>query len=100
MSLSRSSDSNSVKDVSHSSPEGRSRRSQDASDEVAAVILNALSGIRYGTVVIKIHDGDVTQIDRTTRLQIPKKSQLPAEPQEIVRLDEAKVCLRGFLSLP
>ncbi|WP_242731679.1 YezD family protein [Bacillus altitudinis] len=46
-------------------------------------ILSALKGIEYGSVVITIHNGQITQIDTT------EKTRFPAH-QENLRIQKAK----------
>ncbi|MFP7347485.1 YezD family protein [Bacillus safensis] len=46
-------------------------------------ILSALKGIDYGSVVITIHNGHITQVDTT------KKTRFPAH-QENIRVQQGK----------
>lgn len=46
-------------------------------------ILSALKGIEYGSVVITIHNGQITQVDTT------EKTRFPAY-QENLRIQKAK----------
>lgn len=44
-------------------------------------ILDQVSGLQYGQVIITVHDGRIVQIDRTerTRYDNPGQKQAPAE---------------------
>ncbi|MGJ7919781.1 YezD family protein [Neobacillus sp. LXY-4] len=37
-------------------------------------ILESLKGLQYGSVVITIHDGQITQVDRTEKNRFPSKN--------------------------
>lgn len=41
-------------------------------------ILNQVSGIQYGQVVITVHDGRIVQIDRTERVRFEPNKDLRA----------------------
>ncbi|HEU0031693.1 MAG TPA: YezD family protein [Kofleriaceae bacterium] len=41
-------------------------------DDALAVIRRAISGLRYGEVLIAIHDGEIVQISRTEKIRTPK----------------------------
>jgi hypothetical protein len=36
------------------------------------LIRNALSGLRFGEVVIAVHDGEIVQIARTEKIRTPR----------------------------
>lgn len=45
-----------------------------AGDAVLALVRRALHGLRYGQVVLQVHDGAVVQIERTEKLRpVPRK---------------------------
>jgi hypothetical protein len=47
------------------------------SDDLAAQILTALQGIRFGSVEIVIHDGRVVQIERREKIRLPAEVTPP-----------------------
>jgi hypothetical protein len=44
----------------------------DRSNKVLARIRDALDGLRYGEVIVKVQDGVVVQVDRTERIRLEK----------------------------
>jgi hypothetical protein len=46
--------------------------STDRSTLVLARIRDALDGLRYGEVIVKVQDGVVVQVDRTERVRLEK----------------------------
>ena len=46
----------------------------DRSNKVLNRIRDALDGLRYGEVVVKVQDGIVVQVDRTERIRLEKTS--------------------------
>ena len=46
--------------------------SGDRSAQVLAHIRDALDGLRYGEVIVKVQDGVVVQVERTERLRLQK----------------------------
>ena len=46
----------------------------DRSNKVLNRIRDALDGLRYGEVVVKVQDGVVVQVDRTERIRLEKTS--------------------------
>jgi hypothetical protein len=45
----------------------------EPSAESLALIREALRGLRFGQIVVTVHDGVVAQVDRTEKLRPPKK---------------------------
>lgn len=43
--------------------------SKTALSEVLRMVAEALTGLRYGEIVIQVHNGQVVQIDRTDKLR-------------------------------
>jgi hypothetical protein len=43
----------------------------DVSDTVAELVADALRGLRFGQVVIQVHDGVIVQIERTEKVRPP-----------------------------
>jgi hypothetical protein len=41
-------------------------------DRVLDLIRNALAGLKFGELVISVHDGEVVQIARTEKLRPPR----------------------------
>jgi len=50
----------------------RNAESGDRSTQVLAHIRDALDGLRYGEVIVKVQDGVVVQVERTERLRLQK----------------------------
>jgi hypothetical protein len=46
----------------------------DRSHKVLARIREALDGLRFGEVVVKVQDGVVVQVDRTERVRLERTS--------------------------
>ena len=46
-----------------------SREPRGALSDVLTLVAEALQGLRYGEVVIQVHNGQVVQIDRTDKLR-------------------------------
>lgn len=46
----------------------------DRAAQVLAHIRDALDGLRYGEVTVKVQDGVVVQVERTERLRLQKAS--------------------------
>ena len=42
-------------------------------ERVARLVADALRGLRYGTILIQVHDGRVTEIDTTHRTRLAPK---------------------------
>lgn len=55
-------------------------------------ILNQVSGLQYGQVIITVHDGRIVQIDRTerTRYDTPAQKQAPVEASKSTGSARAK----------
>ena len=49
-----------------------SPQSTDRSTHVLARIRDALDGLRYGEVIVKVQDGVVVQVDRTERVRLER----------------------------
>lgn len=47
-----------------------------------ALVREKVTGLRYGVVQLVVHDGRVTQIERTERTRLPAGSPARPEPQE------------------
>lgn len=45
----------------------------------ANYILSTLRGMEYGSVVITVHDGTITQIDKTEKTRFAQKKYTPKE---------------------
>jgi hypothetical protein len=54
------------------------RPSPDPQPEWVALVRGYVEGLRYGVVQLVVHDGRITQIERT------EKTRLPSEPTERV----------------
>lgn len=52
-----------------------SRHDLQLSKELVQEILRAISGIRYGSVEITVHDSRVVQIERKEKVRIPQEGQ-------------------------
>lgn len=50
----------------------RQEQSGDRSTQVLAHIRDALDGLRFGEVIVKVQDGVVVQVERTERLRLEK----------------------------
>ena len=48
-------------------------------DDTLELLRKALAGLRYGEVVIAVHDGEIVQIARTEKLRPPRPSQRDGE---------------------
>lgn len=48
-------------------------------DDTLELLRRALAGLRYGEVVIAVHDGQIVQIARTEKLRPPRPSQRDGE---------------------
>jgi len=46
--------------------------------EWLAIVLSKVRGLRYGVVQLVVHDGRVTQIERTERTRLHSHSDAPA----------------------
>jgi hypothetical protein len=47
-------------------------QTSDPSTKVLARIRDALDGLRYGEVIVKVQDGVVVQVDRTERVRLER----------------------------
>lgn len=47
----------------------------------ANYILSTLKGMEYGSVVITVHDGNITQIDKTEKTRFAQKKNTIREPK-------------------
>ena len=47
----------------------------------ANYILSTLKGLEYGSVVITVHDGTITQIDKTEKTRFAQKKNTSKEPK-------------------
>ena len=54
----------------------------NAEPEWLAIVLSTVRGLRYGVVQLVVHDGRVTQIERTERTRLPSHSDDPARTGE------------------
>ena len=45
----------------------------DALDPTLEIVKQALAGLRFGEVLLVVHDGEVVQIARTEKLRAPKE---------------------------
>jgi hypothetical protein len=48
-------------------------------DDTLDLVRKALAGLRYGEVVIAVHDGEIVQIARTEKLRPPRPSHRDAD---------------------
>ena len=52
----------------------RSASNSNSDDSPIEMIRRALSGLRYGEIVIAVHDGEIVQIARTEKLRPTRKT--------------------------
>lgn len=50
-----------------------SQRDDDGPRDPLEVVRAALAGLRYGEVVISVHDGQIVQINRTEKIRTPTR---------------------------
>jgi hypothetical protein len=48
-------------------------------DDLSPTVLRALSGLRFGSVEIVVHDGRVVQIERRERVRLPPAGHRPPD---------------------
>lgn len=41
--------------------------------EIAAAVASALQGLRYGSIQLVIHDGELVRIERVERIRVPAR---------------------------
>lgn len=51
-------------------PEQRSAASEDPLDAAIVAVRAALRGMRFGEIVVVVHEGVVVQIDRTEKVRL------------------------------
>jgi hypothetical protein len=44
-------------------------------DDAVDAVRDALRGLRYGEVVISVHDGNVVQVVRSEKLRLPRRRE-------------------------
>lgn len=50
--------------------------------EPLTAIVEALSGLRFGQLLVVVHDGAVVQIDRTERRRLERPTRLESRPPD------------------
>jgi hypothetical protein len=53
------------------------RRERDLStaDDAVDAVRDALRGLRFGEIVISVHDGNVVQVVRSEKLRLPRRRE-------------------------
>lgn len=51
----------------------------DATPDWVALVREKVAGLRYGVVQLVVHDGRVTQIERTEKTRLPAAREQPSE---------------------
>jgi hypothetical protein len=49
------------------------RSDDDRPRDPLELVREALAGLRFGEIVIAVHDGEVVQINRTEKIRTPRK---------------------------
>ena len=50
-------------------------REQDRVEAVLEAVRVALRDLRFGTITVVVHDGEVAQIERTEKVRVPASAQ-------------------------